>query len=126
MIKVFVFVLAALFLALLLKGVNSQFSVLLSIFAAVVLIGLSLDGIREIGDYIKSFSTLSSGLEANIKLMLKLLCITLCAQLISSLCRDSGESALASQTVLYSKVFMLLASMPLFKSVLEIIVGLVK
>lgn len=67
-----------------------------------------------------------SGVSSYLKLMLKVLALSLISQLLSNICRDCGESVLASQTEIAAKILMLIITLPLFESVIEIVTGLLK
>ena len=58
--------------------------------------------------------------------MMKILGISLIAQFVVDLCRDAGENALASQTEIASKVLILIMTLPLFETVINIVTGLLK
>lgn len=61
-----------------------------------------------------------------VKLMVKILGICFLSQLIINICNDSGESALASQTELASKIIVTVMLLPLFESLIKIIAGIMK
>ena len=57
--------------------------------------------------------------------MLKVLVIALVTQIVSDMCRDSGESALAGQTETAAKIMIVAVVLPLIQAVLKVISGLV-
>lgn len=126
MIKVFGIVILTLLIIVILKGINSQFAFLLSVFTAFLLLAASVTNFSSVIETFKHITDSISGMNSFVTLMLKLLGISVAAQFLTSLCSDMGENALSNQLELYSKVFMLVVSMPLFESVLNIISGLVK
>ena len=60
----------------------------------------------------------------SLRLMFKVLGIALITQVISDLCRDSGESALAGQTEVAAKIIIVSLILPLLQTVVKIITGL--
>ena len=60
------------------------------------------------------------------RLMLKVLCIVLIVGFTCDTCRDNGESALASFVETGGKVIIISMIMPLFETVLNTVIGLIK
>ena len=126
MIKIAGIVIIALLLSVLLRNYRSEFSLLIVICASIVIFIMISEDLHTI---VMRFSEITEGVTGTkqyINLMLKVLGISLIAQLLSDLCRDSGESALATQTETAAKVIILIISFPLFESVIEIVTGLLK
>lgn len=126
MIKIAGIVIIALLLSVLLRNYRSEFSLLIVICASIIIFIMISDDLHTI---VMRFSEITDGVTGTkqyINLMLKVLGISLIAQLLSDLCRDSGESALATQTETAAKVIILIISFPLFESVIEIVTGLLK
>ncbi len=113
-----------LLLALLLRNVNQTASVILIICASGLLfIKIS----ASLGEIISALKELSSGAEeaySYIILMLKVLGIALITQLTADICRDAGESALAGQTEVASKIIIIAMIMPLFEAIIKSVSGL--
>lgn len=126
MIKIVGIIFITLIFSLILKDYNKQFSILLIIACSIILLALSSGYIKDIFETIKGISSQINGLNSYISLLIKLLGIAIISQITASLCRDCSEQALANQTELYSKVFMLALSLPLFEAVIGIVIGLVK
>lgn len=111
-------------LGLFLKEQNRTISLLLVIFSCIALAFQSVGAIAEI---IKSLNDMASQLSetsAYFKIMFKVLGIALIAQLVSDLCRDCGESALAGQTETAAKILIITMIIPLLEAVISIISGL--
>lgn len=111
-------------LGLFLKEQNRTISLLLVIFSCIALAFQSVGAIAEI---IKSLNDMASQLSETsvyIKIMFKVLGIALIAQLVSDLCRDCGESALAGQTETAAKILIITMIIPLLEAVISIISGL--
>lgn len=126
MIKISGIVIIALLLSVLLRNYRNEFSLLVVICASIIIFIMISEDLNTI---VVRFSEITEGVTGTkqyINLMLKVLGISLIAQLLSDLCRDSGESALATQTETAAKVIILIISFPLFESVIEIVTGLLK
>ena len=126
MIKFIGITLCVLFCSLMLKDSNRQIAVILSITGVVLLL---FTAVGELSKIVKSVTELSSSSGAALvysKLMLKVLGITLLTQVVSDICRDNGENALASMTLTVAKIIVVSMVLPLFETVIGIIGGLVK
>ena len=115
-----------LFCAILIKDKSRPIAVILSVGGAVLLFISAAGEIKSIADGISEISNAVASGAQYIKLMLKVLSITLLTQLVSDVCRDNGENALASMTEAVSKIIVISLVLPLFKTVITIVSGLVK
>lgn len=109
---------------LFLRQHNKTVSLILIIFACIAVF---LESVSYLTDIIDTLSGMVSGLEetsAYLKIMFKVLGIALITQIISDLCRDCGESALAGQTEVAAKIFIVALILPLLQAVVKVISGL--
>ena len=114
----------ALIFGLFLRQHNKTVSLILIIFACIAVF---LESVSYLTDIIDTLSNMVSGLKetsAYLKIMFKVLGIALITQIISDLCRDCGESALAGQTEVAAKIFIMALILPLLQAVVEVITGL--
>lgn len=126
MIRIAGIVLAALIAVILLKKTGREFSLLIVICTVIIIFIIILEDLYSVVDRLTDLTQSVSVVRPYISLMLKVLGISLISQLVSDLCRDSGESALASQAEIAGKIIILVVALPLFESVIEIITGLLK
>lgn len=114
----------ALIFGLFLRQHNKTVSLILIIFACIAVF---LESVSYLTDIIDTLSGMVSGLEeisAYLKIMFKVLGIALITEIISDLCRDCGESALAGQTEVAAKIFIVALILPLLQAVVKVITGL--
>lgn len=114
----------ALIFGLFLRQHNKTVSLILIIFACIAVF---LESVSYLTDIIDTLSGMVSGLEetsAYLKIMFKVLGIALITQIVSDLCRDCGESALAGQTEVAAKIFIVALILPLLQAVVKVITGL--
>lgn len=103
MIKVVGIVLTALIINIVLKNYSKEFTFLINIVCTIIIFTLISKDLKGIVDRLTSISNEISVLLPYIKIMLKILGISMIAQLLSDLCRDNGENTLANQTELSAK-----------------------
>lgn len=114
----------ALIFGLFMRDYNKTVSLILVIFAALLIFFKTIGGITEIAAALNDIASGVSETSAYIKLMFKVLGIALVTQIVADLCRDCGESALASQTEVAAKIIIVTLILPLFETVVKIISGL--
>ncbi len=126
MIKVAGITIITLIMIILIKDTKREFAVLLTIATVILLFTSVANDFKEILDKLYSLSSGIGSINSYISLMMKILGIALISQFVIDLCRDSGENALASQTEIAAKIIMLIVTLPLFETVINIVTGLLK
>ncbi len=112
MIKYCGVALCALAAILILKGQKSDFAGLVSVAAGVILLGAAVVTFLPVFELIGDTMSETSFSE-HMTVLGKALGITLAVQLSAEICRDAGESALASKLELIGKAEILLLALPL-------------
>ena len=126
MIKVVGIVLTALIINIVLKNYSKEFTFLINIVCTIIIFTLISKDLKGIVDRLTSISNEISVLLLYIQIMLKILRISMIAQLLSDLCRDNGENTLANQTELSAKIIILVTALPLFTTIMDIMIGMLK
>lgn len=126
MIKALGISIVTLLCSLILRDKNRTFALILSIAGACLLFGTVISELSEVVNGIIDYTRDINSSLPFIKLMLKVLGITLSTQIVSDICRDNGENALASMTEIVAKVLVIAMIIPLFETIISIINGLVK
>ncbi len=118
-------VLAAI-LSLLLKKATPQAGILLALAAAAVVFLFLLGQLRELMDFLREMSAAGGIRQELIAPLYKTIGIALVVKIGGNLCKDAGESALASVVETVGTVCALLVSLPLMRSVLATLMELMK
>ena len=108
-------------LAVTIKSVKPEMSILVSVATGVVILFLCFDFLSDI---IKSFNEIinKSGVNSDyFQVVLKVCTIAYISQYASELCKDAGESAIATKAELAGKVFIVILSMPVISGFLNAI-----
>ena len=110
-------------LAIQLKQVKSEFAVYLCV-AIGILIFMSLAGhLRTIIDTVKELTKTINLDYGYITILLKMLGITYVAEFSSGICKDAGFQTIASQIEIFSKISILVLSMPILVALIQTIQG---
>ena len=113
--------LVAAILAITVKKMRPELGFQISIAAGVVILLMICTSIQPVLNLFKSLSSSAGINDFYINTILKIIGIAYVADLVSELCRDADESAIASKVELAGKVAILVVAAPLFDSVLKLI-----
>lgn len=114
--------LIALIIIVLLKQYRPEFAVYVSLLAGVLILLLVMDQLTGIVHLVQSVATKASINTTFITLLIKITGIAFLSEFAVSICKDSGESAIASKVELGSKIIIISMSIPIISNLLEIII----
>ena len=121
MIKIACIGLLAVFLAMTLKNVKSEYAVIIGMGACMVLFGLSLTKLEVIMESLESLQKYVTINSAYIGIILKVVGIAYISEFSANLCKDAGYSGIASQIEMFGKLSILVMSMPVLTTLLSTI-----
>ena len=114
----------ALIIIIILKQYKPEFAVYISIIAGIIILLMSMGKISAI---ITVLSNLSSKVGAGsqfLKILLKTTGIAILTEFAVSICKDSGETAVASKIDLGGKIIIVSISIPIITALLELIISI--
>lgn len=109
--------LLTLIVSILLKDVKKEFSIYAVIIGTSIILFLSMDVLKEIINFIEGLTKNVNG--EFIKILLKMTGIAILTEYAVSLCKDSGENAIATKIDLGGKIILISLSIPVISSTLE-------
>ena len=113
--------LIALIVAVIIRQYKPEFAMYVSIIAGVIIISLVLDKITGIITLLTNLSK-KTGINAEyLGILLKITGIAILTEFAVSICKDSGESAIASKVDFGGKVIVISMSIPIISALLELI-----
>lgn len=112
-------------LSIVLKQYKPEYSLFISIGAGILIFLSVLAVIEPVLSFIEEL-TEQAGLEGVYgEVLIKSLAICYITQLACDCCKDAGESAIAGKLQIAGKIAVLLIALPMFKSLTEIVAGLI-
>ena len=114
----------AIFIILLLKQYKAEYAIYISIIAGIMILFFSISKLEIIIDLLKN---LSNKIDLNIgffSILLKITGIAYLSEFASNVCKDAGETAIASKVELAGRVLIIALSIPIISTLLEIMLGL--
>lgn len=113
--------LVSLILIIIIKQYKPEFALYISIAAGLIIFFLVMDKLSGIIDLLLNLSNKANINKDFIVILLKITGIAILSEFAISVCRDSGEAAIASKIDFGAKIIMVAISIPIIASLLEII-----
>jgi stage III sporulation protein AD len=108
---------------LLFKKGKEEYSAYISIAACLIIILMGISKLEVILNAIEQLQGYIQMNKAYVGILIKIIGITYVTEIASSLCKDSGYSAIGEQIELVGKLSILAISMPIMLALLETING---
>lgn len=120
-LKITALAICAVILIVLVKSYKPEFGMLTATACSLLMLYFLVDSLKYAFAYI---SNLYSGLEAGktyFPIIIKVLAIAYITEFTSQLCKDAGESAIASKVELGGKIIIFCVAIPVFTSILNLV-----
>lgn len=112
---------AAVLLAILLKGMKSEYPVYISLAALVIIFGVGVGNIRLFTGFIEKIREYTGISEEYIKILLKITGIAYICDLAASICSDAGFTAIAGQIEFIGRISIMATGMPVVFALLDML-----
>lgn len=122
-IKICVVFIIAAFISLLLRGADHNIGLLIGAVGLIIAVTVVLDRVSPIYEYIKDLSYIDSTI---IAIIIKSLGIAYITEFAASICRDTGDSSLATGVEIIGKTEIIIIGFPLFKQVIDMCTKMVE
>ncbi len=113
--------LVALIIIILLKQYRPEFAIYISLLTGVLILLLVMDKLTGIINLLQSLASKTSINSTFLTLLIKITGIAFLSEFAVSICKDSGEAAIASKIEIGTKIIIISMSIPIISSLLEII-----
>ena len=118
--------LIALIIIIILKQYRPEFVIYVSIIAGVIILILIMDKVSAIIDLLTSLSNKTVINNEFLVLLIKITGIAFLTEFSVSICKDSGETAIANKIDIGGKVLIISMSIPIIASLLETIIKILQ
>ena len=120
-LKVSVFGITAVLMALILKGCRPEYSYYVSIAVCICICLLVANKLELIIGYARKMQSFIQLDDAYMAMILKMIGVTYIAEFASNICKDSGYQTIAGQIELFAKLSILVLGMPVILGFMETI-----
>ena len=108
-----------------LKQTKPEFAIQIILISAVMMLSVVFTYSKTIYDYLVDLC-MQTGINTQyIKIVFKIIVISYVTEFTASLCKDSGESAIAVKVETVGKLIIIAASLPVFKELISVLSGMV-
>jgi len=115
----------ALIISVIIRQYKPEFAMYVSIIAGVIIIVMVLDKITGIITMLTNLSN-KTGINAEyLGILLKITGIAILTEFAVSICKDSGENAIASKVDFGGKIIVISMSIPIISALLELILRII-
>ena len=125
MLQIAGFSVLAAFMALSIRKLNADMSLILALAAGVILLGIAVLKLTGIVSVLHSLASAAGLNSAYLQTLLKVIGIATLAQFAAQTCRDAGEEGLALKVEFTSKAILLSLLAPIVVSIVRVILELV-
>lgn len=123
-IKISFIGIAGIMCALFLKQSKSDYAMYISVATAVIILIFIASKLKTVTDAINMFQKYVDTKGEYLVILLKMIGITYVAEFASSICKDCGYNAIATQIEIFARISLLVISLPVVLALLETISGL--
>ena len=120
-IKIIGIGLVALVIIIILKQYKPEYAIYVSIIAGILILFFAIEKLTGIIELLQSISNKTYINQQFLGILLKITGIAFLTEFAVSVCPDAGEKAIANKIEIGSKVIIITMSMPIIKSLLELI-----
>ena len=123
--KVILIVIISSLVIVLLKQTKPEFSVLITVVVSIFVITIVIDKLSYVFQFFNKI-ILATNIDSDIILIIiKTIVIAYISDFAINLCTDMGVSSMASKISVFSKILILLESMPLVYSLFQVVLELI-
>ena len=120
-IKIIGIALVALIIIVLLKQYKPEYTIYISLLTGALIILLVMDKLTGIINLLQSLANKTTINSSFLSILIKITGIAFLSEFAVSICKDSGEVAIANKIEIGTKIIIISMSIPIITSLLEII-----
>lgn len=121
-IKIIGIAFVSVIIIVILKQYRPEFAIYASILAGVLILTLASNTLSGIIEMIKSISSKTNINSQFLMILIKITGIAILTEFAVSVCKDSGESAIASKVDIGGKIIIISMSIPIINALIETVV----
>lgn len=114
----------AVIIIVILKQYRPEFAIYVSIIAGTIIICMCIDTVSGIITLLQDIASRTNINGEFLKILIKITGIAILTEFAVSICKDSGESAVASKIDIGGKIIIISMSIPIIRALLEIVLKL--
>ena len=116
--------LIATIMIIILKQYKPEFTIYVSIIAGVIILFMVMDKLNAVISILKNLAGKTVQGSRFLGILLKITGIAIISEFAVSICKDSGETAIANKIDLGAKIIIISISIPIITALLELIINI--
>ena len=116
--------LTALIIIIILKQYKPEFTVYASLISGTIILFMVMDKLNGVVSILQNLANKTGAGSEFLKILLKITGIAILTEFAVSICKDSGETAIASKIDLGGKIIIISISIPIITALLELIINI--
>lgn len=123
-VQVIAIAFVATFMVMIIKQYRPEFSIYISIIAGILIFFIVISKLTSAIELIKSLSTKLGTNMQYFSLLIKITGIAYLSEFATNICKDSGETAIASKVELAGRVIIIAMSVPILGALIDTITNI--
>ena len=123
-IKIIAIGFIAIITIIIIKQYRPEFAIYISIIAGIFMLYIAMDKLNGIVSLLQSISEKAGINHVFLEILLKITGIAFLSEFAINICKDTGDSAIASKVELGSKIIIISMSIPIISSLMELILNI--
>lgn len=123
--KIVAFAIISVVLILLLKEQKPEIALLLTIVSSIILLIFGLNKVSSVFELLNDLASKSGINSEFLKIILKVTIIAYIVEFGKNICIDAGQSSIATKLEMAGKVIIVVLSLPIISSLVNVLTGLV-
>lgn len=114
----------ATFIVMILKQYRPEFSIYISIIAGILIFVLVAVKLSSVIELVKSLTNKLGTNTQYFSLLIKITGIAYLSEFATNICKDSGESAIASKVELAGRIIIIAMSVPILGALVDVVINI--
>lgn len=114
----------AMFIIMIIKQYRPEFSIYISIIAGILIFSIIIIKLESVIELIKCLMDKLGTNTQYFSLLIKITGIAYLAEFATNICKDSGESAIASKVELAGRIIIIAMSVPILGALVDVVINI--
>jgi stage III sporulation protein AD len=124
LLKIIAVALVTVFATMIIKQLKPEIALLISIVGGILIIIMSVNTLGQVVDTFKSIFNITGIDSTLITPIFKIIAIGYIAEFSANICADAGASSIADKVLFSAKIIILIMSLPIVTTVIDMVVAL--
>ena len=125
MIKIILFAITALFTIIILRNLNNEYALIISLLSCIFIFYMIFPNLEIIFTYLKNITKNFNIDQKYIEIIFKIIGISYICEFASQICADADQNSLATKIELSGKILIMTYSIPILDDIFDLIANLI-